>query len=427
MYLPAWRRAPLPARASVEAAEAAEWLVLADGAGIGGRLAGRLESLGHTVAVAEPGDGFARSGDRGYTVRPGSAEDLAALRDALSREGARPRRAVVLWGIDPEGGEGPEAFARAHARGYATVAALAATFAREADEGPFQLLVATEGVRDVAGGEEVRPERATVLGPCLALPQELAHVVCRTVDVRPGAPGDERLVEQLLAEALAGAADTEVALRGGRRWVLGYEAAPAGAGAVSFRPGGAYLVSGGMPAGTGVLAEHLAEVGARLAVLLHPSFPGREAWDALVASPDGGGGAGQTIRGIRAAEARGSAPLLLRADPRDPTALRGAVAAAVEAFGELHGVVHATQGVAVESAPLAEARSAAAGMELGRLTRELSALAEATAELPLDFLLLQNSIFSVFGGPGLAATTAGFVLGDAWAERCAAGGGAGPA
>jgi phthiocerol/phenolphthiocerol synthesis type-I polyketide synthase E len=417
MYLPAWRRAPLPAR---PAAEAAEWLVLADGAGIGGRLAGRLESLGHTVAVAEPGEGFARTGDRGYTVRPGSAEDLAALRDALSGEGARPRRAVVLWGIDPEGGEGLEAFARAHARGYATVAALAATFAREADEGTFQLLVATEGVRDVAGGEEVRPERATVLGACLALPQELAHVVCRTVDVRPGAPGDERLVEQLLAEALAGAADTEVALRGGRRWVLGYEAAPAGAGAVSFRPGGAYLVSGGMPAGTSVLAEHLAEVGARLAVLVHPSFPEREAWDGLVAAPDGGGGAGQTIRGIMAAEARGSAPLLLRADPRDAAALRGAVAAAVEAFGTLHGVVHATQGVAVESAPLAEARSAAAGMELGRLTRELSALEEATAELPLDFLVLQNSIFSVFGGPGLAATTAGFVLGDAWAERCAA-------
>ncbi|HEX2092532.1 MAG TPA: beta-ketoacyl synthase N-terminal-like domain-containing protein [Longimicrobiaceae bacterium] len=417
MYLPVWRRAPLPTRAP---AEPAEWLVLADGLGIGGRLAGRLESLGHTVAVAEAGEGFARSGDRGYTVRPGSAEDLAALRDALQGAGVRPRQVIVLWGIDPEGGEGPEAFARAHARGYATVAALAATFAREADGGPFRLLVATEGVRDVAGGEGVRPERATVLGPCLALSQELAHVVCRTVDVRPGAPGDERLVEQLLAEAAADAADTAVALRGPRRWVLGYEAAPPGAGAASFRPGGAYLVSGGMPAGTGVLAEHLAGVGARLAVMVHPSFPVREAWDAVLASPGGGGAAGQTIRGIIAAEARGCAPLLLRADPGDPAAVRGAVAAAVEAFGVLHGVVHAVQGVGADSAPLAEARSAAAGLELARLTRELAALEEATAGLPLDFLLLQNSIFSVFGGSGLAAATAAFVLGDAWAERCVA-------
>ncbi|HYR08496.1 MAG TPA: type I polyketide synthase, partial [Longimicrobium sp.] len=231
MYLPVWRRAPLPTRAP---AEIAEWLVLADGLGIGGRLAGRLESLGHTVAVVEAGDGFARSGARGYTVRPGSAEDLAALRDALQGAGFRPRQVIVLWGIDPEGGEGPEAFARAHARGYATVAALAATFAREADGGAFRLLVATEGVRDVAGGEGVRPERATVLGPCLALSQELAHVVCRTVDVQPGAPGDERLVEQLLAEAAGDAADAAVALRGPRRWVLGYEAAPPGAGGASF-------------------------------------------------------------------------------------------------------------------------------------------------------------------------------------------------
>jgi phthiocerol/phenolphthiocerol synthesis type-I polyketide synthase E len=417
MYLPVWRPAPLPAPAPVETAE---WLVLADGPGIGGRLAGRLETLGHTVVVAEAGEGFARSGDRGYTVRPGSVEDLDALRDALQGAGIRPRQVIVLWGIDPEGGEGPEAFSRAHARGYATVAALAATFAREADGGPFRLLVATEGVRDVAGGEDVRPERATVLGPCQALPQELAHVVCRTVDVRPAAPGDERLVEQLLAEAAADAADAAVALRGPRRWVLGYEAAPRGAGAASLRPGGAYLISGGMPAGTGVLAGHLAEVGARLAVLVHPSFPEREAWDGVLASPGGGGLAGQTIRGILSAEARGSAALVLRADPRDPAALRDAVAAVVEAFGVLHGVVHAPQGAGGESAPLAEARSAAAGLELARLNRELAALEEATAGLPLDFLLLQNSIFSVFGGSGLASATASFVLGDAWAERAAA-------
>ena len=40
-----------------------------------------------------------------------------------------------------------------------------------------------------------------------------------------------------------------------------------------------------MPAGTGVLAAHLAEMGARLAVLVHPSFPEREAWDAVLDSP----------------------------------------------------------------------------------------------------------------------------------------------
>jgi phthiocerol/phenolphthiocerol synthesis type-I polyketide synthase E len=417
MYLPAWRPAPLSAQAP---AETAEWLVLADDLGIGGRLAGRLESLGHTVAVAEAGEGFARSGDRGYTVRPGSAEDLAALRDTLSAAGVHPRRVVVLWGIDPEGGEGPEAFARAHARGYATVASLAATFAREGDGEPFRLLVATEGVRDVAGGEGVRPERATVLGACLTLPQELPHVVCRTVDVRPAAAGDERLVEQLLAEAAADAADTAVALRGQRRWVQGYEAAPRSGAAASFRPGGAYLISGGMPAGTGVLAEHLAGVGARLAVLVHPSFPEREAWDGILAAPGGGGLAGQTIRGILASEARGCTPLVLRADPRDPAALRGAVAAVVEAFGALHGVVHAPQGAGGESVPLAEARPAAAGLELARLNRELAAVEEATAGLPLDFLLLQNSIFSVFGGSGLASATASFVLGDAWADRGAA-------
>ena len=415
MYLPVWRRAPLPTRPPAEPARLA---------GAGGRpgdrrAAGRAAGgLGHTVAVAEPGEA---SPARATAATPCARAPRRTWPRCVTpcRERAASRRVIVLWGIDPEGGEGPEAFARAHARGYATVAALAATFAREADGGPFRLLVATEGVRDVAGGEGVRPERATVLGPCLALSQELAHVVCRTVDVRPGAPGDERLVEQLLAEALADAADTAVALRGARRWVLGYEAAPP---ARAPRPS----ARGRLPGLRGDARGHRGAGrapggrGARLAVTGAPLLPGARGMGRVLASPGGGGAAGETMRGIVAAEARGCAPLLLRADPRDPAALRGAVAAAVEAFGVLHGVVHAAQGAGAESAPLAEARSAAAGLELARLTRELAALEEATAGLPLDFLLLQNSIFSVFGGSGLAAATAAFVLGDAWAERCAA-------
>ncbi|MET0396513.1 MAG: amino acid adenylation domain-containing protein [Longimicrobiaceae bacterium] len=418
LYLPAWKRAPLAATASTDVGE---WLVLADDAGIGARLAGRLEALGHAVVVVEAGDGFARVGDRGYTARPGSAEDMAALREALLAAGANPRGVVHLWGVDPLGGDDADAFGRAQARGYATLAALARTFARDRAEGPLRVTVVTEGVQDVAGGEATVPARATVLGACVALPQEHAHVSCRAVDVLLQAGGAERLVEQLLAEVTSDAADAVVAYRGPRRWARGYEAVRPAAGGTGTRRGGAYLFSGALAGGSEVLAEHLAaEHGARLAVVVDPAFPERERWDArLAAAPEDS--SAMTIRGIRAAEHAGAEVLLVRAGAEDAAALAAATAEARARFGALHGVVHAFGlGAAGERVALADAPADAAAADFARVARELAALEEALEGVPLDFCVLQNSLLSVFGGAGLGAATAASVLVDAWAQRHAA-------
>ncbi len=418
LYLPAWKRAPLAGTAS---AEAGEWLVLADDEGIGARLAGRLEALGHAVTVVEAGDGWARRDDGGYTVRPGSAEDLAALRDALLAAGANPRAVIHLWGVDPEGTSDPDAFGRAQARGYATLAALARTFARDRAEGPLRVTVVTEGVQDVAGGEPTVPARATVLGACVALPQEHGHVSCRAVDVLLQAGGAERLVDQLLAEVTSDAADAVVAYRGPRRWARGYEAVRPAAGGSGIRRGGAYLFSGALAGGSEVLAEHLAaEFGARIAVAVDPDFPERERWDArLAAAPEDA--SAMTIRGIRAAEHAGAEVLVVRAGAEDAAALAAATAEARRHLGALHGVVHAFGlGAAGERVALAEAPAGDAAADFARVARELAALEEAVEGVPLDFCVLQNSLLSVFGGAGLAAATAASVLVDAWAQRHAA-------
>ena len=424
LYLPAWSRAPLPAR---PAAEPADWLVLADAAGLGVRLAARLERQGHAVVLAAAGDGFSRTGDRSWTLRPGSAEDLAALRGALDAEGIRPRRVVHLWGIDPEGGDGEEGFARAQARGYATVAALAATLVPDEDGAPFRLVVVTEGVRDVFGGEGVRPERATVLGACLSLPQEHSGALCRTVDVRSAGAG-ERLLDQLAAEVAAEVADdAPVALRGPWRWTLGYEPVGPREGRAGLRGGGAYLFTGGMAGGADVLAAHLAaSPGARIALVADPDFPEPAEWELRLAASPAGSAQAAAIRGLRAAEALGARTLVLRADPQDPAATRIAVEAVLAEFGELHGVVHtAAPGAGAAHGPLAESRPAAVAEAMGRVARGLEAIDAATAGLALDFRLLQNSVFTVFGGAGLGAATASFALLDAWAQRRLAEGGAG--
>jgi iturin family lipopeptide synthetase A len=413
LYLPTWTRAPLAAPGTVEPAD---WLVLADGDGIGGALAERLAALGHRVAVVEPGAGFARAGDGGWAVRPGRADDLAALRGGLAAAGLRPRRVVHLWGL----GRGDGTDASAQVRGYATVAALGAVFGVEEAEGPLRLVVVTEGAREVAGGEGADPARATVLGACLALPHEHPGLTCRTVDVRRGGGGAAALVDALLAEVAGEAADDVVALRGPLRWVRGYQPVRPPAGPAALRPGGAYLFSGGLAAEGDALAAHLSALGARVAVIADPAFPDRASWDACLASGPRGAADARAIRWLRAAEARGEAPLLLRARADDAEAVRAAVHQARAVFGRLDGVVHAVRLGAPERAARSSADPEAAAAGLAGVARGLAALDRATEGLPLDFRIVQNSNLTVLGAPGMGAFLAACALVDAWAEQGAA-------
>ncbi|HEX2187558.1 MAG TPA: phosphopantetheine-binding protein, partial [Longimicrobiaceae bacterium] len=90
-----------------------------------------------------------------------------------------------------------------------------------------------------------------------------------------------------------------------------------------------------------------------------------------------------------------------------------------------HGVVHAFGlGGAAERVALADARPEDAAAELARVAAELDALEDAVAGVPLDRVLLQNSLLAVFGGAGLAAAAAASVLVDARVQRRAGGAGA---
>src|SRR4030095_15133785 len=55
--------------------------------------------------------------------------------------------------------------------------------------GELDLVVVTSGIFDVNGEEDLRPEKATVLGPSRVIPWEYPRIACRVVDVVPPAPG----------------------------------------------------------------------------------------------------------------------------------------------------------------------------------------------------------------------------------------------
>lgn len=101
----AWR--PKPRRsttgASVPASQRGSWLVLADAAGLGEKVAGLLRGTGDTAVVATPGAAYAALGGDSYRVDVSRADDLdRLLREAFGTDGKHCRGIVDLAGLSAE-------------------------------------------------------------------------------------------------------------------------------------------------------------------------------------------------------------------------------------------------------------------------------------------------------------------------------------
>jgi len=410
---------------------ARDWLLFVDRRHLGRELGKVLAGHGRVTTV-EIGAAFARTGDAAYALAPRRAGDYAALLDDLAARGRLPGRIVHLWCVtEEEEPDGPLAAAEAcQELGFLSLFALAQALAARAFPAGLEITAVANGLHDVSGTEWLSPAKATLLGPCRAIPRELAGVSCRCLDVvlprGAGPAAVARLAAELAVElaAPATAAEPVVACRGRRRWVTDFQPLRLAGGTargVALRPGGAYLVTGGT-GGIGLaLAEMLARAaGARLALLGRSGLPPREEWDRrLAAEPEDR--VARRIRKVRAIERAGGEVLVLAADVSDPGAMREALRRVRERFGPLHGVIHsagtATGGL-IALRGEQEVRATLAPKVAGTIL-----LAELLRDEPLDFMLLCSSLASILGGLGQADYCAANAFLDAFAVSRAARGG----
>ncbi len=469
-WLPAWRPA-LPARAAlspalppdgqVPASPAApavvpsttdRWLILAPASGPGAALARHLaQSCGagataggaelggaaaaeagsgaapsprdRRVVIVEPlaaGGGLQRREAGSFAIDPLDAKAWEALAAALAAEDALADVVLHLWGLDsatPQAGTAA-AFEAAQGPGlYALIELVRALDRRGCT--PRELTVAASGLLGLHAGEAVRPELAPLLGLLRVLPQEVAGLACRALDVDLGAPRDPaalaRLEDDLAAEIAAGpGAGDRVAWRAGQRWLpapaaVRLEDPGADAAGVPrpLRRGGAYLLTGGLSGDGFGLARWLAQAaGARLALLEDPRAA---AWDAAR---------------VRQLEELGAQVSVLPVVPGDEAATRAAIALAEERFGPLHGVIHAAGAQAQNAFRLVrELDREACGWHLQPKAHAAYALDRALAGRDLDFCILLSSLAADLGGVANAAYAAANAFLDAFAQDRARGGG----
>ena len=405
LYVRGWT--PAPATPSNSAAPG-HFAVLACEGGIGMALAERLQRDGARVLAIRPAGGLPGDGDVPVVDVDPSRPDIDVVLRALDAAGliGAPLQLVNAWPLlmapgVPTAERALEGVTLSYQGPLLLLRGLKA-----AQRGVAALDTLTRQLFPIHAGEWPEPLAAPALGLARVLPQELQGVRARVIDTAllPNADEAQRLVELLAAELQHPGPETVIAFRGAQRLAESFAptALPPSPQAPVLRPGGCYLVTGGLGAIGGVLAAALAQAsaGAHLVLVGRRGAEGAEAH-----------------RVVAQLRAHGAEVLALAADVCDGAAMRDVVGVARARFGRIDGVVHCA-GVA-GGRMLMVPEGDACGRVLAPKVQGTLALLEAVAPQQPDFVLLCSSFAAVSGGMGQAEYCAGnaFVDAMAWTAR----------
>ncbi|MBU3029965.1 type I polyketide synthase [Paracoccus marinaquae] len=361
-WQPHWR--PRAAETEVEAdeldqAEPRTWLVFADEAGLAGRAIARLRGVGHRVIEVRAGDIYARTGEDAYTISPERGrEDYDRLIHDLVAAGLAPQRIAHFWLVTA--GEtfrpGSSFFHRNQEQGFYSLMFLAQAMAEENLPRPIHLLAASSGAVQVRAEALPYPEKATMAGPLRVMPRELPGVTCAALDLtlpegRRNDPAWEALTDRVLEEMLADPGNRSAALRGDRRYELGWRALPLSGATTDLPQGAVCLLTGGF-GGIGLtVAERLArDLGAKIALVGRRALPGRDQWDRVLRGAAPNDPIAARIRGVQRLEQAGAEVICLTADVCNLQEMQAVRDETVGRFGRIDAVIHGA-GV-VDDAPM---------------------------------------------------------------------------
>ena len=410
LYVPSWKRLLPRAIGIHEAALPAEisgkWLVFADDSGFGSVLIRRLKAAGQNVVSVRAGGSFQRLDNHTFVIEAGNSQHYDTLISALKASQSLPDRIVHAWSVTENHSAPPagDAFAQAQALGFYSLLFLGKALAAHNVGHEIDLFALSNNVQEVYGTETLRPEKSTLLGPCMVIHQEYPNIRTKSVDLDlSGDAGQyESAADLVLGECLDSGSSMFVAYRNAQRWVQTYERvvldAP-GHGRSSFREGGVYLITGGVGNIGIAISEYLARsYRAKLVLVGRSSARGRDAIERI-----------QTL---------GAEVAYVSANVADADAMRGAIEQAYRRFGALHGVIHAA-GIVGDNG-LQEINDCHYGnceRHFQAKAHGLTVLEEVLDGKTLDFCLLVSSLTSVLGGIGHAAYASSNVYMDSFARR----------
>jgi phthiocerol/phenolphthiocerol synthesis type-I polyketide synthase E len=292
-------------------------LIPADSAGAVPFVSALLQA-GYRVVRLRPGDEFKERGGE-FVVRPAHlADDLDQVLSRLDAAGHLPSLLVHAWGTGVCADTSGSIMDELDRTLFALLDLVQRAGRRPARGRLPSLLVLTTSAIDVSGDEAVVPARAALIAATRSVGLESPGTACRVIDV-----GVTSTEDQLAAELRSGATDPLVALRGARRWLPVQRPWPVPPGGqAAIRPGGVYVVTGGL-GGLGLaVAKSLAATGRRPKLVLLARTR-REA-----------------IEDLAEIESMGANVRVIICDVADRSQLDSALHEAEKAFGPVNGVLH---------------------------------------------------------------------------------------
>lgn len=437
-YVPVWKQSrPFLASELLDLSEQKLcWLVFADACGIGNCLTKRLAEQGQDVTMVIIGETFRRVRDGVYTINPQTHDDYDALLKHLHLVHKAPQHIIHLWSVTQSNSTPSETEDRSQEgllqssqySGFYSLLFLAQALGNaklglhaSREEIALQLLVLSNNMQDVIGGEGVYPEKATILGPCKVLPKEYPNIACRSIDlVLPGegTKQREKLIEQLVVEMRARTSESTIAYRGDHRWVQTFESLPldeSSKGISPLKKKGVYLITGGLGGIGFALAEYLAKtVQARLVLVGRSGLPLREEWTQWLAEHGEEDAISRKIKKVWVLEELGAEVLIARADVSNPQDMQRVVGETHEQFGKISGVIHAA-GIPGEGLMQLKTSAMVERVFAPKVQGTL-VLVAALKDEHLDFITFYSSSNAITGGLGEVDYCAANAFLDAFAH-----------
>ncbi len=405
-YVPSWQRAEQINLESLRLESAGVYLIFGDELGVSSALFEYLQCFSIEPVMVSVGTAFQRENACRYRVCPGNLHNFKQLLQALRDDGKTISHIFYLWSLstEEETNIGADSLAGNFYSLLFLVKALEANPVLFPSGNKTSLTVVTNQLEDVTGSEQLVPEKALLYGPCKVIPQEYERITCRLIDVELQRWDDStdmgrlRLAKQIFAESQMDNKTAVVAYRGPHRWIQHFEAMQYCATVTNrLKPGGVYLITGGL-GGIGLtLAEYLARTQqAKLVLLGRSPIPARENWQQILSMAYESDPLRNRLEAIMRLESLGAQVLALNADVANLGELQNAVAQARQYFGAINGVIHAAG--EVSSGLISTKTNEAIVRVFAPKVHGMRVLQAVFEDDPLDFMLLCSSLATIAGG-----------------------------
>ena len=404
------------------------WLVFTDSCGVSNHMVDQLTGSDQIITV-QKGDAFKQHTDSAFSISENNLADFEQLFQALSKSQQLPRHIVFLWPVTH--GDLQNSLEEKNDRfndrlknydtnmqscfwGLFNLSKVLCEY-----ETPMRLTVVSDDMQSIVMPSI--PEKSLLIGPISVLPHEMPHIETQSIDIsllHISADGLKKVAKQIIHEIGSANDERMVAYRGNDRWIRTIKDAPIKEmnhlEPEWLRPGGTYLITGGL-GGIGLtIAKHLAELGAGHLVLLgRRSLPEKSSWKSWLAQHADNDATSQRIQKVQAIESCGAKVISIAANVVDHKSMAQAVSDATAECGSIHGVIHAA-GTMDDQLIMLKSRASAEAVIDAKVKGALI-LDNIFSTQSLDFFIVFSSIASYLGLPGQIDYTAANAFLDAFA------------